>query len=125
MDKRAARLRRAKKTRERIKARARETGVARLSVHRTPRHIYAQVIGSEGGKVLACASSLETEFKKAQDADKAEGGKVAIAKLVGKLVAERAIKAGVEQVAFDRSGFKFHGRVAALAEAAKDNGLKI
>ncbi|MFO1257036.1 MAG: 50S ribosomal protein L18 [Gammaproteobacteria bacterium] len=124
MDKRAARLRRAKKTRERIKARARETGIARLSVHRTPRHIYAQVISTEGGKILACASSLEADFKKAQEAE-AEGGKVGVAKIVGKLVAERAIKVGVKQVAFDRSGFKFHGRVAALAQAAKDNGLMI
>lgn len=124
MDKRAARLRRAKKTRERIKARARETGIARLSVHRTPRHIYAQVISTEGGKVLACASSLEADFKKAQESE-SEGGKVGVAKIVGKLVAERAIKVGVKQVAFDRSGFKFHGRVAALAQAAKDNGLMI
>lgn len=124
MDKRAARLRRAKKTRERIKARARETGIARLSVHRTPRHIYAQVISTEGGKILACASSLEADFKKAEESEK-EGGKVGVAKIVGKLVAERAIKVGVKQVAFDRSGFKFHGRVAALAQAAKDNGLMI
>jgi large subunit ribosomal protein L18 len=125
MDKRAARLRRAKKTRERIKTRARETGIARLSVHRTPRHIYAQIIGSGDGKVLACASSLDTEFKKAHEAENTEGGKVGIARLVGKMVAERALVAGVKHVAFDRSGFKFHGRVAALAEAAKDNGLVI
>ena len=92
----------------------------RLSVFRSVTHIYAQVISACGGKVLAAASTVETEIRK----DVPNGGNVAAAQTVGKLVAERARKAGIEVVAFDRSGFKYHGRVKALAEAARENGLK-
>ena len=125
MNKRAARIRRAKKSRERIKRQARETGIARMAVHRTPKHIYAQIIGHEGGKVLAQASTLDPEFKKNTQPQDDKGAKVSAAQVVGKLIADRAMKAGVTKVAFDRSGFKFHGRVAALANAAREQGLVI
>jgi large subunit ribosomal protein L18 len=115
-DKKQSRLRRARQARARIA----ELKAVRLSVFRTNQHIYAQVISACGGKVLAAASTVETELRK----DVPNGGNVAAAQTVGKLVAERALKAGVEQVAFDRSGFKYHGRVKALAEAARENGLK-
>ncbi|MFB0934838.1 MAG: 50S ribosomal protein L18 [Propionivibrio sp.] len=116
MDKKQARLRRARKTRAKIA----ELKSVRLSVHRTNCHIYAQIISSCGSKVLAAASSLETEVRK----DLGNGGNVGAASVIGKLIAERAIKAGIEQVAFDRSGFQYHGRVKALAEAAREAGLK-
>ncbi len=116
IDKKQARLRRARKTRAKIA----ELKSVRLSVHRTNCHIYAQVISSCGSKVLAAASSLETEVRK----DLANGGNVGAASVIGKLIAERAIKAGIEQVAFDRSGFQYHGRIKALAEAAREAGLK-
>ena len=116
IDKKQARLRRARKTRAKIA----ELKSVRLSVHRTNCHIYAQVISSCGSKVLAAASSLETEVRK----DLGKGGNVGAAAAIGKLIAERAIKAGVEQVAFDRSGFQYHGRVKALAEDAREAGLK-
>ena len=115
-DKKQSRLRRARQARARIA----ELKTVRLSVFRTNQHIYAQVISACGGKVLAAASTVETDIRK----DVPNGGNVAAAQTVGKLVAERALKAGVEQVAFDRSGFKYHGRVKALAEAARENGLK-
>jgi large subunit ribosomal protein L18 len=115
-DKKQSRLRRARQARARIA----ELKAVRLSVFRTNQHIYAQVISACGGKVLAAASTVETDIRK----DVPNGGNVAAAQTVGKLVAERALKAGVEQVAFDRSGFKYHGRVKALAEAARENGLK-
>ncbi len=115
-DKKQSRLRRARQARARIA----ELKAVRLSVFRTNQHIYAQVISACGGKVLAAASTVETDVRK----DVTNGGNVAAAQTVGKLVAERALKAGVEQVAFDRSGFKYHGRVKALAEAARENGLK-
>ncbi|MDR0234509.1 MAG: 50S ribosomal protein L18 [Zoogloeaceae bacterium] len=115
-DKKQARLRRAAKTRARIA----EQKMVRLSVNRTNSHIYAQVISACGGKVLAAASTLEAEIKK----DVANGANKAAASVVGKLIAERAKAAGVETVAFDRSGFQYHGRVKALAEAARENGLK-
>ena len=111
-----ARLRRARKTRAKIA----ELKSVRLSVHRTNCHIYAQVISACGSKVLAAASTLETEVRK----DLGNGGNVGAAAAIGKLIAERAIKAGIEQVAFDRSGFQYHGRVQALADAAREAGLK-
>ena len=116
IDKNEARLRRARKTRAKIA----ELKSVRLSVHRTNSHIYAQVFSSCGTKVLAAASSLEPEVRK----DLSNGGNVDAATTIGKLIAERAKKAGVEQVAFDRGGFQYHGRVKALAEAAREAGLK-
>ena len=116
MNKKLSRLRRARKTRSHIKY----LRVTRLCVNRTPRHIYAQIISAEGGVVLASASTLDKELR----ASIKSGGNVEAAAIVGKAVAERARAAGVEEVAFDRAGFKFHGRVKALAEAARENGLK-
>ncbi|WP_294272020.1 50S ribosomal protein L18 [Propionivibrio sp.] len=116
MDKNQARLRRARKTRAKIA----ELKSVRLSVHRTNSHIYAQVFSPCGSKVLAAASSLEPEVRK----DVANGGNIGAAAVIGKLIAERAKKAGIEQVAFDRGGFQYHGRVKALAEAAREAGLK-
>lgn len=111
-----ARLRRARKTRAKIA----ELKSVRLSVHRTNSHIYAQVFSSCGSKVLAAASSLEPEVRK----ELSNGGNINAATVIGKLIAERAKKAGIEQVAFDRGGFQYHGRVKALAEAAREAGLK-
>ena len=116
MDKKSSRLRRATKTRCRIK----ESGKSRLSVHRSPRHIYAQITTADGSEVIATASTLISEIK---DSLK-NSGNVDAASIVGKAIAERAVKAGVTQVAFDRSGYKYHGRVKALAEAARENGLE-
>ena len=116
MDKKSARLRRAAKTRAII----RTLGVDRLTVFRTPRHIYAQVMSSDGARVLASSSTLEASVK----AGLKNTGNVDAAKVVGKLVAERAIAAGVTTVAFDRAGFKYHGRVKAVADAAREAGLK-
>lgn len=112
--KKASRIRRATRARAKMK----ELGVARLCVHRTPRHIYAQVIAGEGDRILATASTLDKELRKGAT------GNVEAAKAVGSLIAERATKAGVSDVAFDRSGFKYHGRVKALADAAREAGLK-
>ena len=114
MNKKEARLRRARKTRALIA----EKKAVRLTVFRSNSHIYAQVISGCGSKVLATASTIETDLR-AQN-----GGNVAAAAVVGKLIAERAKAAGVETVAFDRAGFRFHGRVKALAEAAREGGLK-
>lgn len=116
MNKRDSRLRRAKRGRLSI----RENEVVRLCVHRTPRHIYAQVISPNGESVIACASSLD---KNVRDKLKSTGN-VEAAKLVGKLVAQRAIDAGITAVAFDRSGFQYHGRIKALADAAREAGLQ-
>ncbi len=116
IDKKEARLRRARKTRAKIA----ELKAVRLSVHRSNLHIYAQVISPCGSKVLAAASSLEAEVRK----DLPNGGNVNAAKRIGRLIAERAKLAGVEQVAFDRAGFQYHGRIKALAEAAREAGLK-
>lgn len=116
MNKSEARLRRAKKTRLVIKRLA----VHRLTVHRTPRHIYAQVLSPSGAEVLVSASSLDKAF--ASKKDKLNG--VEIATKVGKLIAKRAKESGIVQLAFDRSGFKYHGRVKALAEAARSDGLE-
>ncbi len=109
-----SRLRRARRAR----ARMRDQGVNRLSVHRTPRHIYAQVFAPAGDKVLASASTLDTTLRGGST------GNADAAAAVGKLVAERAKAAGVEKVAFDRSGYKYHGRIKALADAARESGLE-
>ncbi|MCX7896442.1 MAG: 50S ribosomal protein L18 [Rhodocyclaceae bacterium] len=116
MSKKEARLRRARKTRAKIA----ELKVPRLTVHRTNCHIYAQVISGTGNRVLAAASTLEKEVR----GQIANGGNVEAARLIGKLIAERALSKGLTSVAFDRSGFKYHGRVKALAEAAREAGLK-
>ncbi|CAB1370275.1 50S ribosomal protein L18 [Denitratisoma oestradiolicum] len=116
MDKKQARLRRARKTRAKIA----ELKSVRLAVHRSNCHIYAQVFSDCGTKVLVAASTAEGNVR----AQVANGGNVEAAKLVGKLIAERALAAGIDQVAFDRSGFHYHGRVKALAEAAREGGLK-
>ena len=116
-DKRQARLRRARKLRAKISRQA----VSRLSVHRTAQHIYAQVIDETGSKVLASTSTLNASIKKGvKNTSNCEA-----AAAVGKEIATLAKKAGVEQVAFDRSGFRYHGRVKALAEAAREAGLKL
>lgn len=116
MDKKTSRLRRAKKARSKI----RTLGVNRLSVHRTPRHIYAQITTPDGANVLVSASSvlasIRGEFPKTGNSETAAA--------VGKLLAERAKDAGITSVAFDRSGFKYHGRVKALADAARENGME-
>ena len=117
MDKREARLRRARRTRSTI----RRLRVHRLSVNRSPRHIYAQVFEADGSRVLAAASTLDKEVRQRLDGG---GGNVAAAALVGQAIAERARNAGIARVAFDRSGYKYHGRVKALAEAARENGLE-
>jgi large subunit ribosomal protein L18 len=116
MDKKNARLRRAKRARSKI----RELGVHRLTIFRTPRHIYAQVMTSEGAEVLASASTLDTDVKK----DIKGTGNAQAAAAVGKAIAERAKAKGITRVAFDRSGFKYHGRVKALADAAREGGLE-
>ncbi len=116
LDKKQNRLRRARKGR----AKMGELKVNRLSVHRTPRHIYAQVIGADGGTVMASASTLETEVRKGMK----NGGNVEAAAIVGARIAEKAKAAGIDTVAFDRSGFRYHGRVKALADAAREAGLK-
>jgi large subunit ribosomal protein L18 len=109
-----SRLRRARRARNRM----REQGVNRLTVHRTPRHIYAQVIAPAGDRVLASASTLDGALRSGST------GNQAAAAAVGKLVAERAKAAGVDKVAFDRAGYKYHGRVKALADAARESGLE-
>ena len=116
MDKKEARLRRARKTRAKIA----ELKSVRLAVHRSNCHIYAQVFSGCGTQVLAAASTTEPELRKQVPS----GGSVDAAKAVGKLIAERAKAKGIEEVAFDRSGFRYHGRVKALAEAAREGGLK-
>ena len=117
MDKRASRVRRARRARAKI----RELGVHRLTIHRTPRHIYAQVIAPDGAAVVASASTVE----KSVTADiQGSAGNAAAAAVVGRFVAERAKAKGVERVAFDRSGFRYHGRVKALADAAREAGLE-
>jgi len=116
MDKKLNRLRRAKRTRAKI----RELSVPRLTVHRTPRHIYAQVIDAQGATVIAAASSVGKDLREIIK----NGGNVEAAVSVGKSIAEKASAAGISNVAFDRAGFKYHGRVKALADAARENGLK-
>ena len=116
MDKKAARLRRATKARKKMQ----ELGATRLVVHRTPRHIYAQVIAPNGSEVLAAASTVE---KVIAEQVKYTGNADAAA-VVGKVIAERAMAKGVNTVSFDRSGFQYHGRVAALAASAREAGLQ-
>jgi len=116
LDKKQNRLRRARKARAKIQ----ELVVNRLTVHRTPRHIYAQIIAPDGGKVLVSASTLEKDVKKGMKST----GNVAAATIVGARIAEKAKAAGIDTVAFDRSGFRYHGRVKALADAAREAGLK-
>lgn len=116
MDKKQARLRRARQTRAKIA----QLKTVRLAVHRSNCHIYAQIFSGCGSRVLAAASTAEAEVRK----DVPSGGNTRAAQLVGKLIAERAKQAGIEEVAFDRCGFKYHGRVKALADAAREGGLK-
>ncbi len=113
-DKKQSRLRRARRARAKMS----EKGVTRLCVNRTPRHIYAQVIAADGAKVLASASTLDKDLRAGKTGNKEA------AQAVGKLIAERAKAAGVTDVAFDRSGYKYHGRVQALADAAREAGLE-
>lgn len=113
-DKKESRLRRARRGRMKM----RELGAVRLTVNRTPRHMYAQVIAAAGDKVLATASTLEKDLRGGAT------GNVDAAARVGALIAERAKSVGITKVAFDRSGFKYHGRVKALAEAAREGGLE-
>lgn len=116
MNKNDSRLRRARSTRARIS----KLGVPRLTVHRSGQHLYAQVIAASGDKVLAAASTLQKSV-----AEGLKGTKnIAAATVVGRTVAERALAAGVDSVAFDRSGFRYHGRIKALADAAREAGLK-
>jgi large subunit ribosomal protein L18 len=115
--KKQRRLRRAVKTRAHI----RELGLARLTVHRTPRHIYAQVTAPNGAKVIAAASTLQEAVRQGLKGT----GNVEAAKAVGRAIAERTKAAGVSRVAFDRAGFQYHGRIKALAEAARAAGLEL
>ena len=116
MDKKTSRIRRARRTRAKI----RELRVPRLTIHRTPRHIYAQIIGADNDKVVVAVSTLQADVK----AGVKYSGNVDAAAYVGKAIAEKAKAAGVTKVAFDRSGFKYHGRVKALADAAREAGLE-
>ncbi|ASP17940.1 50S ribosomal protein L18 [Neisseria sp. KEM232] len=115
MNKNIARLRRARKTRIRIS----ELGMVRLCVLRTNEHIYAQIISNDGSCVLASASTLEADVRNQLEST----GNIAAATVVGKRIAEKAKLIGIDRVAFDRSGFQYHGRIKALAEAARQNGL--
>lgn len=114
--KKAARMRRARKARAQI----RRLGKPRLTVHRSGRHIYAQVVSDEAGKVLAAASTVQQPVREGLESTSNKDA----AKAVGKAVAEKAVAAGVTEVAFDRSGFRYHGRVKELADAAREGGLK-
>ncbi|GHY13304.1 ribosomal protein L18 [Vibrio cholerae] len=121
MDKKASRIRRATRARRKIA----ELGATRLVVHRTPRHVYAQVIAANGSEVIAAASTAAAStVEKAIREQVKYTGNIDAAKAVGKAVAERALEKGVTVVAFDRSGFQYHGRVAALADSAREAGLK-
>ena len=115
-DKKSARLRRARQTRIRI----RDNGAVRLLVHRTNGHIYAQITSPAGDKVLAAASTLEKDVR----SQLKHGSSRKAAELIGERIAQKAKQAGIEMVAFDRSGYRYHGRVKALAEAARSGGLK-
>ncbi len=116
MDKKTSRIRRSRRTRAKIAT----LGANRLAVHRTPRHTYAQVFSGETGSIVAATSTLSAEVRKLIK----YSGNIDAAAAVGKVIAEKAKKAGIESVAFDRSGFKYHGRVKALADSARENGLK-
>ena len=117
MDKKSSRIRRSRRTRAKI----RELAVPRLTVHRTPRHIYAQVIAPNGSDVMASASTVQTDIKGSVKST----GNMDAAAAVGKAIAEKAKAAGITTVAFDRSGFKYHGRIKALADAAREAGLQL
>jgi len=110
------RIRRSRSTRIKIA----ELGIVRLSVHRTNLHIYAQLIDDKNSKTITSASTLEPEVRKSVS----KGNDVSAASLIGKRIAEKAKKFGIESIAFDRSGYQYHGRVKALADAARENGLK-
>jgi large subunit ribosomal protein L18 len=114
--KKISRIRRATRARAKIK----ELGAYRLSIHRTPRHIYAQVLAPSGSEVVAAASTVQADVKGGLKST----GNIEAAAAVGKAIAEKAKAAGITEVAFDRSGFKFHGRVKALADSARENGLQ-
>jgi large subunit ribosomal protein L18 len=116
LTKQDTRLRRARRSREKIK----ELAAMRLSVHRTPQHIYAQIFAPEGDKVLVAASTLQKDVRGALKTT----GNIEAARAVGRAIAERAMAKGIAKVAFDRSGFMYHGRVKALAEAAREAGLE-
>jgi len=116
ISKKESRLRRAQRGRAKI----RELGVHRLSVHRTPRHIYVQVFAPQDSRVVASASTVDKELR----ASVKNGGNATAAAAVGKLIAQRAKAAGITRVAFDRSGFKYHGRIKALGDAARQSGLE-
>lgn len=116
MDKKSSRIRRSRKTRAKI----RELGVDRLTIYRSPRHTYAQVISGATGEVLAAVSTLDKDIK----SELKYSGNINAAELIGKKIAEKAKASGVESVAFDRSGYKYHGRVKALADSAREAGLK-
>lgn len=116
LDKKQNRIRRARKTRAKI----RDLAVNRLNIHRTPRHIYAQVIAPDGGTVVASASTLEQDVRKGIK----NTGNIEAAAIVGARIAEKAKAVGIDTVAFDRAGFRYHGRVKALADAAREAGLK-
>ncbi|MCI5851504.1 MAG: 50S ribosomal protein L18 [Sutterellaceae bacterium] len=120
INKEKSRQRRARATRARIKLQK----VNRLSVHRTNLHIYASIISADGARVLVSASTVEPEVRAQLASVKGRGGNVNAAKIIGARIAEKAKKAGIESCAFDRSGYRYHGRVAALAEAAREAGLK-
>ncbi|OIQ85639.1 50S ribosomal protein L18 [mine drainage metagenome] len=117
LNKKQTRLRRAKATRSRIA----RLNVTRLAVHRSNTHISASIISDDGSRVLATASTMEAEVRQQLQGN---GGNVGAAQIIGRRIAEKARAAGIEQVAFDRAGFQFHGRVKALAEAAREAGLK-
>jgi len=116
MEKKIARLRRAKSTRARI----RQLGVPRLSVLRTGQHLYAQIFTADGAKVLASASTVQADVRQGLKS----GKNIEAAAKVGRVIAERAKAAGIEKVAFDRSGYRYHGRIKALADAAREGGLQ-
>lgn len=120
MDTNQSRLRRARQTRLKI----RELRARRLTVHRTNLHIYASILDDSGEKVLVSASTVEREVRAQLAGKQGRGGNVDAAALVGRRIAEKALAAGIDSVAFDRSGYRFHGRVKALAEAAREGGLK-
>jgi large subunit ribosomal protein L18 len=117
MDKKSSRIRRARRARAKI----RELGMHRLTVHRTPQHIYAQVIAPNGCDVIAAASTVDKTVAGDIQGHRGNAGAAAV---VGRFIAQRAQEKGVERVAFDRSGFRYHGRVKALADAAREAGLE-
>jgi large subunit ribosomal protein L18 len=121
IDKKHSRIRRAQATRVRIGLQR----MNRLAVHRTNLNIYASVLSPDGGRVLVSASTLEQEVRNQLSGAKGRGGNAAAAKIVGARIAHKAVAAGIDLVAFDRSGFHYHGRVKVLADAAREAGLKI